>query len=309
MDFALQTSGTYDRVLAAARWAETNGLAAFALPDHYLMAQDEERFGEVPAPDALIQLAGLARETETVELSVLVSPITFRHPAVLAKSAIELSIMSGGRFTLGVGTGWMDREHEVFGFPYPEMGERFARLEDALGYLRAAFAPEPTGYMGEYYSLEPVPIAPRPPAPVPMVVGGMGERRTPRIAGTFADEFNVYPAPPDVLRAKIARARDAAVAAGRDPDAILLSSSGLVLAAPTEAEYRAKLADAAERLGHTPEQLDERFRTRNTPVGTYDEVRAILSDMADAGVTRFYLQRFGDESAEETAELLDAIRI
>ena len=105
MQFALQTSGTYDRVLAGARWAEANGLVAFALPDHYLMAQDEEKFGEVPAPDALIQLAGLARETTSIELSVLVSPITFRHPAVLAKSAIELSIMSGGRFTLGVGTG------------------------------------------------------------------------------------------------------------------------------------------------------------------------------------------------------------
>ncbi len=116
MDFALQSSGTYDDVLAAARWAEDRGLAAFALPDHYLMALSEEAAKSTPAPDALIQMAGLARDTESIELVVLVSPITFRHPAVLAKTAITIDRMSGGRFVLGLGTGWMDREHEVFGF-------------------------------------------------------------------------------------------------------------------------------------------------------------------------------------------------
>lgn len=309
MEYGLQTSGIYDHVLAAARWAEDQGLAAFALPDHYLMALDETKAGEAPAPDALIQLAGLARETSSIELAVLVSPITFRHPAVLAKSAIEISIMSGGRFMLGVGTGWMDREHEVFGFPYPDMGERFDRLEDALGYLAAAFAEEPTGYDGPFYQLEKMPIAPRPPHPVPMVIGGMGERKTPRLAGTYAREFNVYPAPPDVFRAKIARARAAAEAAGRDPGDLRLSSSGLVVAADTEAEYREKVAKLAEEWGRTPDQLAEHFAHRNTPVGTYEQVRSVLTDMADAGVSRFYLQRFGGEPLDDTTALLEAIRI
>ncbi len=307
MEYGLQTSGSYDRVLTAARWAEDQGLAAFALPDHYLMARDESKAGEVPAPDALIQLAGLARETERIELSVLVSPITFRHPAVLAKSAIEISLMSGGRFTLGVGTGWMAREHEVFGFPYPDLNERFERLEDALGYLAAAFADEPTGHDGPFYQLEKFPIQPH--RAVPMVIGGMGAHKTPRLAGTFAHEYNVYPAEPAEFRARIERARTAAVAAGRDPDALRLSSSGAVVAGATRAEYLANLAKLAEESGQTVEQLEEHFASRRTPCGTYEQIREILTDMADAGVSRFYLQSISDESLDHTAALLDAIRV
>ncbi len=309
MEYGLQVSGTYERVLEAARWAEANGFAAFALPDHYLMAMDEEKAGEIPAPDALIQLAGLARDTERIELVVLVSPITFRHPAVLAKSAIEISRMSGGRFMLGVGTGWMDREHEVFGFDYPEPKERFERLEDALGYLAAVFAEEPTGHDGRFYQLEKFPIQPRPPAPVPMVIGGMGPHKTPRLAGTYAREFNVYPAAPDEFRARIERARAAAVTAGRDPDAMRLSSSGQVVAGETEAEYLDKLAAVAADAGRTVEEIQEHYDKRNTPRGTYGQVSELLGEMADAGVSRFYLQRLGTETLDETAALLDAIRI
>ncbi|MFV9673498.1 MAG: LLM class flavin-dependent oxidoreductase, partial [Acidimicrobiia bacterium] len=134
MEFAFQTVGVYEDVLEVARFSEGRGLAAIALPDHYLMALDEEKAKTTPASDALIQLAGLARDTRNIELVVLVSPITFRHPAVLVKTAITIDRMSGGRFTLGIGTGWMDREHEVFGFDYPPMSERYVMLEEALAY-------------------------------------------------------------------------------------------------------------------------------------------------------------------------------
>jgi len=116
MEYALQVSGPYPRLLEAASFAVDRGLVALALPDHYLMALDEEKAKETPAPDAFIQFGGLARETEGIDLVMLVSPITFRHPAVLLKMAVTLDRMSDGRFTLGVGTGWMVREHEVFGF-------------------------------------------------------------------------------------------------------------------------------------------------------------------------------------------------
>jgi alkanesulfonate monooxygenase SsuD/methylene tetrahydromethanopterin reductase-like flavin-dependent oxidoreductase (luciferase family) len=304
MQFSLQVSGVYDDVLAAARWADAQGMASVALPDHYLMALDPERAAEIPAPDGFIQLAGLARETERIGLAVIVSPITFRHPAVLAKMAVTIDRMSGGRFSLGIGTGWLDKEHEVFGLPYPDLATRFDMLEDALAYVRAVLVEEPTGHVGTFFSLEEFSISPRPIGSIPLIVGGRGTVKTPRLAGTYADEFNAYPAPPDEFRAKIRRARDAAIAAGRDPDALLVSSSGAVLAAPTRTEYREKLAQAAADAGMSVDDLDAHFAQRRTPRGTYEEVAAILTDMEDAGVERFYLQLGSDFDRDATAELM-----
>ncbi len=303
MDFALQASGTYDDVLAAARWAEERGLAAFALPDHYLMALSEEGAKNTPAPDALIQMAGLARETDAIELVVLVSPITFRHPAVLAKTAITIDRMSGGRFVLGLGTGWMDREHEVFGFDYPERSERFEMLEEALGYVRAVLADEPIGFKGQHYRLEDFPISPRPIGTVRLVVGGTGAHKTPYLAGTYADEFNVYPGPG--LGERLERARAAATDAGRDPDALLLSSAGQVVAAETAQEVEDALNQRAEAASMTREELDEAYAHRRTPVGTYEELREQFAEMESAGITRFYIQSGYDP--EQTPGLIDAL--
>jgi alkanesulfonate monooxygenase SsuD/methylene tetrahydromethanopterin reductase-like flavin-dependent oxidoreductase (luciferase family) len=253
MDFALQTSGVYDDVLAAARFSEQRGLAVIALPDHYLMALDEDQAKTTPASDALIQLAGLARDTTDLELVVLVSPITFRHPAVLVKTAITIDRMSGGRFTLGIGTGWMDREHEVFGFDYPPMQERFELLEEALAYVRAALAEDPVGYNGERFRLEPFPISPRPSGKVKLLVGGVGASKTPRLAGTYADEFNVFPG--NDLAGRIERARAAASAAGRDPDALMLSSAGRVVGAVTDKELDRELDNLADKAHVTTGEM------------------------------------------------------
>ncbi|MDJ0959901.1 MAG: LLM class flavin-dependent oxidoreductase [Acidimicrobiia bacterium] len=307
MQFSLQVSGVYDDVLDAARWAEERGLASVALPDHYLMSLNPDQAAEVPAPDGFIQLAGLARDTERIGLSVIVSPITFRHPAVLAKMAVTIDRMSGGRFALGIGTGWLDKEHEVFGLPYPDMSTRFAMLEDALAYVRAMLAEEPTGHTGEFFTLEPFGISPRPIGPVPLIVGGTGRVKTPRLAGRYADEYNAYPAPPDVFRSKVATARDAAAAAGRDPDELLISSSGGVLAASTRAEYEDMLAARASEADMTIDELEAYFDHRQTPRGTYEQVAEILADMEAAGMRRFYLQLGADFDRPRTAELLDAL--
>lgn len=303
MDFALQASGTYEDVLAAARFAEQRGLAAFALPDHYLLAMDEEKARTTPAPDAFAHMAGLARETSSIELVVLVSPITFRHPAVLAKTAVTIDRMSGGRFSLGLGTGWMDREHEVFGFDYPPRSERFAMLEEALGYVSAALADEPIGFDGEYYRLEAFPLSPRPVGRVKLVVGGTGPHKTPYLAGTYADEFNVYPG--DDLQARIDRSRAAAEQAGRDPEALLLSSAGLVVAAATEQGVEEALDRRAIEAGMTRDELSEHFAKRHTPVGTYAELSNQFNDMSQLGITRFYIQ--GGFDPEETGALINAL--
>ena len=305
MDFALQVSGDYDHVLKAARFAIDRGLVAFALPDHYLMALSEEEAKQADAPDAFVQFGGLARDTQDIELVMLVSPITFRHPAVLAKMAVTIDRMSGGRFMLGVGTGWMELEHEVFGIPYPARGVRFDMFEEALGYLTAAFDPTFPGFEGLHYSLRPFPLSPAPTGKIPIVIGGTGAHRTPRLAGTFADEYNVYPGAD--IADRIARFRAAASAAGRDPGDIRLSSSGQVVAAATEAEFEALMAERAEAAQMTRDELEAYFEARQTPRGTFEQVRAQLDGLEEHGVTRFYFQ--GIFAPGDMDQLFDGLEI
>ncbi|VAV96371.1 hypothetical protein MNBD_ACTINO01-1080 [hydrothermal vent metagenome] len=305
MEYALQVAGPYDRLLEAAALARDRGLVALALPDHYLLALAEDEARTAPALDAFVQFGGLARDTESIGLVMLVSPITFRHPAVLAKMAVTLDHMSGGRFSLGVGTGWMDREHEVFGFTYPDMKERFAMLEEALAYLSAAFNPEAPGFAGERYRLEAFPLSPAPLGTIPLLVGGTGAHKTPRLAGMFADEFNVYPGPDMSLR--IERFRTAAIEAGRDPDAIRLSSSGQVIAAATIGEFEDRMAQDAEAAGLSKEELEAHYEKRHTPRGTFEQVAERLVEFERLGITRFYFQ--GVFTPSDTGRLLDGLGV
>ncbi len=288
MDFALMTEphfgGTYDELLAAARWAEARGLVAFARSDHYYAGRDPKP----DATDAFTTLGGLARDTDGIRLAVLVSPITFRHPAVIAKSAVTLDQMSDGRFDLGVGTGWMDLEHEVFGMPFPEWQERFDRFEEALQYLAAAFGDDPAEFEGKYYRLGGD-IQPK-PSRLPIIIGGMGKTRTPRLAGTYADEYNHFVGTATDVAPKIIRVREAAERAGRDPGAITMSVMGPVLVGRDESEYRTNLEAAAAERGRTPEELEERWSEAGIPVGPAEQAQATLADLEAVGVTKYYVQ-------------------
>jgi alkanesulfonate monooxygenase SsuD/methylene tetrahydromethanopterin reductase-like flavin-dependent oxidoreductase (luciferase family) len=304
MDFALQASGDYATVLAAARWAEDRGLAAFALPDHYLTSMGESGLGE-PAYDNLALLAALARDTASIRLAVLVSPITFRHPVVLAKTGFTIDALSGGRFSLGIGTGWMELEHEVFGLDFPSTAERFERMEEALAFVRAMM--DGNGFEGRHYRLAHHRYSPVPSPGFGLVVGGVGARRTPELAGRYADEYNVYPAPADEMRQRIDRARRAAADAGRDPDALLISSSGAVLVGRDEDDYRARFAALAAESGVSVEQLEAHFAYRKTPRGPAEAVRRRIAEMAEVGVSRFYVQTIwsgGIDRTEETFSLI-----
>jgi alkanesulfonate monooxygenase SsuD/methylene tetrahydromethanopterin reductase-like flavin-dependent oxidoreductase (luciferase family) len=304
MDFGLMTEPqlgmTYGELLDAARICEANDLAVFARSDHYTFP----RFEAPHATDAFATLGGLARETSRVGLCVLVSPITFRHPGVIAKSAATIDEMSGGRLLLGVGTGWMEEEHAAFGLPFPDVGERFARLEEALAYLWAAFGRSPGGFDGEFYSITSDEIRPLPTGDLPIVVGGTGPRRTPRLAGTYADEYNMAVLASGEIAARVTLAREAAEAAGRDPEALRVSVMGGAITGTDEASFRRNLEQiaAAHPLGRSPEQIESSMRERGLPVGPGDEARAALRALEDAGVTRFYLQHFGPFAPDLLAE-------
>ena len=283
-DLAVQTMTSFESSVTLARWAEENGLAGFAVADHYLSGRDDPY-----ALDQLVVLGGVAARTERIELSTLVSPITFRHPAVMLKSAATLAEMSGGRFTLGVGAGWMEPEHDLFGLPFPGVGERFEMMTEALGYLTAALDEGAPGFEGRHYRLAagttPLPNGPN----IRLVVGGSGPTRTPALAGRFAHEFNAFPADTP-YQPRIAAARQSAAAAGRDPDELLISCAFPLLVAETAADVERRIVEVGRARRADPERVRTRWSELGIPFGTVDEVRSGLEDLAAAGIQRVYFQ-------------------
>ncbi len=295
MELAMQIAGPYENVLAAANWAEARGLAALALPDHYLYGPPDAAQPR-PAPDALIQFGGLARETERIPLVSLVSPVTFRHPAVHAKSAITIDRMSGGRFTMGLGTGWMDAEHEVFGIPYPDMSTRFEMLEEQLAYLRAAR--DGRSFAGAHYRLRAFDLQPRPTGPLPLLVGGAGPRKTPRLAGLYADEFNAYARPPDMMAERIATAHSYLAEAGRNKSELFISTACVAVVGATQAEYDQRKIKAAKLFGVPIDEIEQRLVKAGAVHGTRGQVAETLAAWEAIGVERYYVQAPGDGEAE-----------
>lgn len=297
-----QLGGTYDQLLELARWAESEGMVSFARSDHYYSS----RHPKPDATDAFATLAGIARETSSIRLCVLVSPITFRHPAVIAKTAATIDQMSGGRLDVGVGTGWMDLEHDVFGMPFPEWSERFDRLSEALPYLRAAFEQDHASVQGDHYSID-AEVKPRPTG-IRLVVGGQGPVKTPTLAGRYADEYNHFPALPETLAPKIEVLRKAAQSAGRDPESIEITIMGPVITGRDESDFQGRLKRMAAERDTDSHTLLERWKSNGIPVGPPDQVRATLAGLERAGVDRYYLQwidlydRDGLETAWEAVQ-------
>ena len=307
MEFALQIRGDYADLTAAAHWAEKQGLAALALPDHYLAGRNPGGDGyDTRSADIYPYLGGLATVTETLALAALVSPVSYRHPAALLKLGLAVDEMSKGRFTLGVGTGWFKAEHAMFGFELPDWPERFDRLEEALGYLRAALDDGAAGFQGSFFRLEAVDHQPKGHR-LRIMVGGSGPRRTPDLAGRFADEFNIYSQTPDRLRRRIERAQQAAARAGRDPGDVLVSCASPPIIGADESTYRARLQSFAAARGVEAGRLEQGARDIGIPMGTYEEARNAFGPLASLGIRRYYLQVLGGFDLDYAAELIEVL--
>jgi alkanesulfonate monooxygenase SsuD/methylene tetrahydromethanopterin reductase-like flavin-dependent oxidoreductase (luciferase family) len=279
-----QFGGSYQRLVELAQWAEARGLAAFARSDHYF-----HRDVTAHTTDALVALAGVATATSKIRLVTLVSPITFRHPAVMAKAATTLDEISGGRFTLGVGTGWMESEHEAFGLDLPPLGERFDRLAEALAYIRAVFSGGGT-VDGKYYSLDAPSVSPAASDGLRIVVGGEGMVKTPTLAGQFADEYNMFVTEPESFAQRVAVMRKAAEDVGRDPDDILLSMAGPGFVHENDMAHLKALTIRGAKKDLSPSEyavfLDDRLVPHGPPGRAHDAIQR----MADLGIGRFYVQ-------------------
>ena len=184
---------TYDDLLAVARRTEETGFDAFFRSDHYLTMGGDG----LPGPtDAWVTLAGLARETSRIRLGTLMTAATFRLPGPLAISVAQVDQMSGGRVELGIGAGWFEAEHAAYGIPFPELGERFDRYEEQVAIVSGLWNTPPGetfDFPGAHYRISGSPALPKPvqDGGIPIIVGGKGKQRTPRLAARYASEFNV----------------------------------------------------------------------------------------------------------------------
>ena len=279
-----QQGADYATLLAVAKATEDLGFDAFFRSDHYL------KMGNVsglPGPtDAWITLAGLARETSRIRLGTLMSPATFRFPGPLAISVAQVDQMSGGRVEFGFGAGWFEAEHAAYAVPFPDLGERFDRYEEQLAIITGLWETPEGGqfaHAGKYYTVTDSPALPKPaqrPRP-PVLVGGGGQKRTPRLAGRYADEFNLPFASVDATGAAFGRVRAACEAAGRDAGSMRFSAAQVVCCGRDEAE----VARRAVAIGRQPDELRE-----HGLAGSPAEIADRIGQFAAIGARAMYLQ-------------------
>ncbi|GGP65310.1 LLM class F420-dependent oxidoreductase [Streptomyces melanogenes] len=276
-----QQGADYDTLLAVAKATEALGFDAFFRSDHYLRMGSADG---LPGPtDAWITLAGLARETSRIRLGTLMTAGTFRLPGVLAIQVAQVDQMSGGRIELGLGAGWFEDEHKAYGIPFPK--EKSARLEEQLAIVTGLWATE-TGktfnHDGTYYQLTDSPALPKPAqAKVPVLIGGHGAVRTPRLAARYADEFNIPFASLADSERQFGRVRAAAQSAGRSPDDLVYSNALVVCVGKNDAE----VARRAAAIGREVEELKA-----NGLAGSPAEVVEKIGMYEAIGSSRIYLQ-------------------
>jgi F420-dependent oxidoreductase-like protein len=278
-----QMGATYDDLLAVARRTEETGFDAFFRSDHYLTMGGDGRPGPT---DAWTTLAGLARETSRIRLGTLMTAATFRLPGPLAITVAQVDQMSGGRVELGIGAGWFAAEHTAYGIPFPELGERFDRYEEQLAVVTGLWRTPPGetfDFAGEHYQLAGSPALPKPvqAGGVPILVGGSGARRTPRLAARYAAEFNVPFASAEDNARLFAGVDAACEEAGRDPADLVHSSALVVCVGRDDAE----VARRAAAIGRDADELRV-----NGVAGTPAQAVDTLGRYAEAGASRVYLQ-------------------
>jgi F420-dependent oxidoreductase-like protein len=224
-------------------------------------------------------LAALAGRTSRANLGLMVAGVTYRNPALLAKITTTIDVLSGGRAILGIGGAWFEDEHRAYGFDFPAVGERLARLGEALQIARAMFTQEQASFEGRYYRVENVLNYPRPlRGDIPILVGGSGERKTLRLVAQYADACNIF-GDPERVRYLLGVLDDHCEAIGRDPAEITRTRLGTLAIAPTHEQAEQALASWPDRA-NLPE---ERLRMVLT-LGDPDEVGEQVQELLAAGL-------------------------
>jgi len=275
--------------LAVADACERLGFEGLFTSDHYLSVMGTRGRG---SNDAWAILAALAARTERIRLGTLVSPVTFRHPTVLAKLATTADHISSGRVDLGLGAGWWEEEHRTHGFGFPPVAERMQMLEEQLEIVQGLLTNERFSFAGRHYELADCEFLFKPvqrPHP-PIIVGGNGGPRIARLVARWADEFNTVGGSPQEVAERITRVRDAVDAAGRDQSTVVTSLMTWVYVGADEDEFRARVERARLR-DPDPDPFDDALEelSKDCIVGTPERAAERISEYAAAGVQRIVL--------------------
>ena len=289
-----QEGVTWDDWVALADACEEHGVEALFRSDHYISTFDETR----PVLDAWSTIAGLAARTTRLQFGTLVSPVTFRHPSVLARMAATADEISGGRVTLGVGAGWMEREHRAYGFEFATARERVARFGEQLEIVHRLLREDGVDFDGSYYTLRNAPGLHRPQ--LPLLVGGSAKPGTAEPAVRFADEYNTFFATVDEIRERKRILDEACERAGRDPASLRRSLMAPCVVGRDERELRESARRVGARFGRDPQEVLDRYSDYG-PVGTVEQVIERLKQTEELGYERVMLQHLAHQDLDTVA--------
>jgi F420-dependent oxidoreductase-like protein len=293
-----QENVTWDQWCALADACESAGLEGLFRSDHYLSVSGYTERGSL---DAWTTLAGLAARTSRIRLGTLVSPATFRHPSVLAKSVATVDHISSGRAELGIGAGWNVAEHTAYGFPFPENPVRMEMLAEQIEIVHRQWSDLPFDFKGKHYTMNDLNALPKPvQAPHPnLIVGGGANPRSAALAARWADEYNVVYASPRRCADRRERVAAAWEAEGRDPATLVFSvMTGCIVGRNRrEVEERARRVMELNGDGGSVTPWIEGLR-EEWPIGTVNEVVEHLGRLEDAGVERAMLQHLAHDDTD-----------
>ncbi|MFB3104991.1 MAG: LLM class F420-dependent oxidoreductase [Pseudomonadales bacterium] len=280
-------SQSYEDVLKLAQHVEQTGWDGIWYADHFMANAPDT---STPWPEAWTTLAAIGAKVPRLRLGTLVMGNTYRHPAIVAKMAATLDHISGGRAVLGLGSGWQENEHKQYGIPFYTVGERLARLDEACQVIKLLFNEKKSDFDGRFYQLQDASLAPKPiQNPLPLLIGGGGEKVTLKITAKYADEWNVW-GDVDKLRAKMEILDQHCADVGRDPKEIKRTAVALLF------------------MSEDPEYLE---RTRNsnlqqaTIIGTPEEIRDIVAEYANIGVDELIVPDFTLGTGDKKIATLD----
>ena len=283
---------TWERWWRLAQAAEDLGYESLCRSDHLTgLGGDSRR----PSLETWVSLTALATRTRRIRFGPMVSPLTFYHPAILAKMAAAIDALAGGRFDLGIGAGWNEHEHTTFGIPFPPLKERMDRLECGARVIRALEAPEPVTLDQPYYPLKKAESYPRPPrGRLRVVIGGRGEKRTLRMVAEFADEWNVTRLDVEGYRAKRQVLAEHCRAVKRDPETIARSLMIPLAIGRDAAEVARRVANARAIFPALPDG-EAAWRAAGFLAGSPAQVVEDLKRWDEGGLQRVLLQMLDQE--------------
>jgi alkanesulfonate monooxygenase SsuD/methylene tetrahydromethanopterin reductase-like flavin-dependent oxidoreductase (luciferase family) len=289
-----QEGVTWDNWVAIAAACEEHGVEALFRSDHYISDTDETR----PALDAWATISGLAARTTRLELGTLVSPATFRHPSVLVRQAATADEISGGRVTLGMGAGWMQREHEAYGFEFGTAKERVAKFTEQLEIVHKLLHEKRVDFEGALYRLQDAPGLER--SDLPILVGGSAKPGTAKPAALFADEYNTLFSTVDEVRARMGALDRACEEVDRDPATLGRSLMAPLVVGRDEREVFESARRIGSRFNRDPQEVLDRYGEFG-PVGTVEEAVVRLRALEKAGIQRVMLQHLAHEDLDTIA--------